>query len=94
MRFRSAHATHPDWCTATEECLLLLSRFAGDGRYSRQPNLGFLYLTEPLAPHAEQILTLLKFRTGIPNWVGATGVGIAASGTEYTDEPALAVMLY
>ncbi|MFO0206817.1 MAG: FIST N-terminal domain-containing protein, partial [Betaproteobacteria bacterium] len=28
-----------------------------------------------------------------PNWVGATGVGIAASGTEYTDEPALAVML-
>jgi small ligand-binding sensory domain FIST len=93
MRFRSAHATHPDWSTATEECLLLLSRFAGDGRYARQPNLGFLYLTEPLAPHAEQILTLLKFRTGIPNWVGATGVGIAASGTEYTDEPALAVML-
>ena len=63
----------PDWSTATEECLLLLSRFAGDGRYARQPNLGFLYLTEPLAPHAEQILTLLKFRTGIPNWVGATG---------------------
>jgi small ligand-binding sensory domain FIST len=93
MRFRSAHATHPDWSTATEECLLLLSRFAGDERYGRQPNLGFLYLTEPLAPHTEQILTLLKSRTGIPNWVGTTGVGIAATGTEYTDEPAIAVML-
>ncbi len=93
MRFRSAHATHPDWSTATEECLLLLSRFAGDERYGRQPNLGFVYITEPLAAHAEQILTLLKSRTGIPNWVGTTGVGIAATGTEYTDEPALAVML-
>jgi hypothetical protein len=40
------------------QCLLLLSRFAGDERYGRQPNLGFLYLTEPLAPHTEQILTL------------------------------------
>jgi small ligand-binding sensory domain FIST len=93
MRFRSAHATHTDWATATEECLLLLSRFAGDDRHVRHPNLGFLYLTEPLAPHTEQILTLLKSRSGIPNWVGATGVGIAATGTEYTDEPAIAVML-
>ncbi|MCA3217583.1 MAG: FIST C-terminal domain-containing protein [Burkholderiales bacterium] len=93
MRFRSAHASHTDWSTATEECLLLLSRFAGDERYGRQPNLGFVYLTEPLAPHTEQILTLLKSRTGIPNWVGTTGVGIAAAATEYTDEPALAVML-
>ena len=93
MRFRSAHSAHPDWSVAVEECLLLLAQHAGDERYTRAPNLGFLYLTDALQPHAEQILTLLKSRTGIPNWVGAVGSGICAAGVEYTDEPALAVML-
>jgi len=76
-----------------EECLLLLGQHAGDDRYTRTPNLGFVYLTDALQTHAEQILTLLKARTGIPNWVGAVGAGICATGVEYTDEPALAVML-
>jgi small ligand-binding sensory domain FIST len=93
MRFRSAHAAHTDWSVAVEECLLLLARHAGDERYTRTPNLGFVYLTDALRPHAEQILTLLKSRTGIANWVGASGAGICAAGVEYTDEPALAVML-
>jgi small ligand-binding sensory domain FIST len=93
MRFRSAHAAHTDWSVAVEECLLLLGRHAGDERYTRTPNLGFVYLTDALRPHAEQILTLLKSRTGIASWVGASGAGICAGGVEYTDEPALAVML-
>lgn len=93
MRFRSAHAAHTDWSVAVEECLLLLARHAGDERYTRTPNLGFVYLTDALRPHAEQILTLLKTRTGIANWVGASGLGICAAGVEYTEEPALAVML-
>jgi small ligand-binding sensory domain FIST len=93
MRFRSAHSAHPDWSVAVEECLLLLGQHAGDDRYTRAPNLGFLYLTDALRTHAEQILTLLKTRTGIPNWVGASGAGICAAGVEYTDEPAIAVML-
>ena len=93
MRFRSAHAAHTDWSVAVEECLLLLARHAGDERYTRAPNLGFLYLTEAFLPHAEQILTLLKARTGVVNWVGASGLGICAAGIEYTEEPALAVML-
>jgi len=93
MEFRSAHAAHSDWSVAVEECLLLLAQHAGDERFTRSPNLGFVYLTDALLPHAEQILTLLKTRTGIPNWVGASGVGICAAGVEYTDEPALSVML-
>lgn len=93
MRFRHAHGAHPDWSIATEECLLLLSRFAGDERYARGANLGFLYLTDALAPHAEQILATLKSRTGVANWIGCTGVGICATGVEYYEEPALAVML-
>lgn len=92
-RFRHAVGTHPDWSVATEECLLGLARFSGDPRYVRQPNLGFLYLTEQLAPYAESILTLLKLRTGVPNWVGAVGSGICATGLELDDEPALVAML-
>jgi small ligand-binding sensory domain FIST len=93
MRFRLAHSAHTDWSVAVEECLLLLAQYAGDDRYTRTPNLGFLYLTDELQPHAERILTLLKSRTGIPNWVGAVGSAICAGSIEYTDEPAMAVML-
>jgi small ligand-binding sensory domain FIST len=93
VRFRYAHGNHPDWSVATEECLLNLQAFAGNDEYARNANLGFLYLTDGLAPHAEKILATLKSRTGIPNWVGASGVGICATGVEYVDEPALAVML-
>jgi small ligand-binding sensory domain FIST len=93
MRFRHAHAAHPDWSVAVDECLLHLQAFNGDERYARNANLGFLYLTDALAPHADAILTTLKARTGIPNWVGSVGAGICATGVEYTDEPALAVML-
>lgn len=93
MRFRSAHAVHSDWSVAVEECLLLLAQHAGDDRFARSPNLGFVYLTDALRPHAEQILTLLKARSGIANWVGASGIGICAAGIECMDEPALAVML-
>jgi small ligand-binding sensory domain FIST len=93
MLFRAAQGSHPDWSVAVEECLLGLAAYAGDARYVRNPNLGFLYLTDALAPQADRILTLLKTRTGVPNWVGAAGIGIAAGSTEYTDEPALSVML-
>lgn len=93
MRFRYAHASHPDWSVATEECLLLLQQFAGDERYVRNANLGFLYLTDALVEHADQILAMLKTRTGIPNWVGASGVGVCATGVEFYEEPAMVVML-
>lgn len=93
MWFRSAQAAHPDGSVAVEECLLLLARQARDARYVRKPNLGFVYLTDALQPQAERILMLLKTRSGIPNWVGAVGAGICAGAAEYTDEPALAVML-
>jgi small ligand-binding sensory domain FIST len=43
--------------------------------------------------HAEQILAMLKTRTGIPNWVGASGIGVCATGVEFYEEPAMAVML-
>ncbi len=54
--------------------------------------LGFMYLTDAFAPYAADMLTLVKARTGISDWVGSVGIGIVATGTEYLDEPAVALM--
>src|SRR5262245_32913676 len=89
--FRSAHAAHDDWREATEACLATLGAGTAGG------SLGFLYVTDRLTPHLEAILDLLRGRTGVQNWVGTTGIGVAAIGgagcVEYWDQPAMAVML-
>jgi small ligand-binding sensory domain FIST len=93
MPFRYAHASHPDGGTAVELCLAQLARQAAGDSTRRGANLGFVYLTEALAAQADVILTHLKLRTGVPNWVGASASAICATGVEYVDEPALAIML-
>lgn len=93
MQFRHAHAAHTDWAEATRQCLAQLDAQAASGEYERHANLGFLYVTEPLQANLDEILATLKSRTGIPNWVGSSGVGICAIGVEYIDEPAVSVML-
>jgi small ligand-binding sensory domain FIST len=93
MKFRFAHAAHSDWSVAADMVLGQLALQAGDETTLRGANLGFVYLTDHFAPHADQLLTLLKSRTGVPSWVGASGSAICAGATEYIDEPALTVML-
>lgn len=93
MKFRAAHAAHADGSVAVDECLVLLRQHAGDERFVRAPNLGFVYLTEALVPQAAAILARLKAGTGVASWVGASGVAICAADREFGDEPALAVML-
>jgi small ligand-binding sensory domain FIST len=90
--FRSAHAAHDDWREATEACLATL------GEAAPRNCLGFLYVTDRLASDLEAILDLLRGRTGVQDWVGTAGIGVAAIGgsagcAEYYDEPAMAVML-
>ena len=50
--------------------------------------LGFLYVTDPLAGDLGSILTYLRQTTGIEDWVGTVGMGVAATGVEYFDRPA------
>ncbi len=62
--------------------------------HASAPPLGLLYITDHYAGDATELLVYL--RTELPevsDWAGTVGVGIAASGVEYFDEPALAVML-
>ncbi len=85
--FRFAHAAADDWRSVASACLGQL------GSVPAAANLGFLYATDALADDLGDLLGHLIQATGVPQWVGAVGMGICATGTEYYEEPAAAVML-
>lgn len=85
--FGFGHAVGSNWRSVLEECL---DRAA---TYARGANLGFLYANDVFSGHLDQILDVLKERTGVQSWVGTVGVGVCATGREYLDEPAMAIML-
>ncbi|MDE2402827.1 MAG: FIST C-terminal domain-containing protein [Burkholderiales bacterium] len=90
MRFLHAHATHP-------QADLVLSRvwaqLESQGVNALGATLGWCYVTEQLAPQIAAILRGLRERLPGVAWVGGVGVGVLASGVEYIDEPAMAVMV-
>lgn len=106
--FPLAHATHPQWAVAAALVLAQLraqlaarrgvepggaSARAGTAE-AEVPSLGLLYFTDHFSAHAQDMLD--HFMAELPevtDWAGTVGVGIAATGVEYIDEPALAVML-
>ncbi|MSO93473.1 MAG: histidine kinase [Rhodospirillales bacterium] len=55
--------------------------------------LGFVYVTDRLVDSFPAMLETLRRRTGIPHWVGGSGMGVLARGFEYFDRPAAAVMV-
>ncbi len=83
--FRIGHASVADWRTAAQSCLEQLGSGAG--------NLGFLYVTDHFAAVLPAIHDYFEAHTGIEHWVGTVGIGICASGREYMDEPAIAIMI-
>jgi small ligand-binding sensory domain FIST len=84
--FAYGHAAAPGWHQAAEACL------AQCGSGVRAATLGFVYATDSFADSFGEIVDFLRRRTGIAHWVGTVGLGICASGREYLDEPALAIM--
>ena len=88
--FASASATGNDW---REVCCRLLEQLEPLRQQKEPYNLGFLYVTDFLSLDVENILNLIRSVTGVENWVGATGLGICASGESFVDIPAASVML-
>ena len=90
--FFVGHATHPEWRAA----LALAAAQIDDQREGSDtvaPTLGFAYVTDHYAGAAAELLAELRRRwPGVP-WVGTVGVGVAATGVEHFDEPALVLML-
>jgi small ligand-binding sensory domain FIST len=92
--FIVGHATHPDWrqalALAAAQVDTQRGRSAGE---DAEPTLGFVYFSDHYAPHAQALLDGLRQHWPGVAWVGTVGVGVAASGVEYFDEPGLVLML-
>lgn len=92
--FASAHAgvttegpvtTWRGWPDLVDACLgQLTGPVAGTG---------LLYVTDPLGNDIADILDVLRARTGIETWRGAVAPAICATGIEYFDTPAIALMI-
>jgi small ligand-binding sensory domain FIST len=64
-----------------------------DAEASAVSTLGLAYFADHYAPHAQALLDELRQRWPDVAWAGCPAVGVAATGVEYFDEPALALML-
>lgn len=87
LPFRFAHATHADWTQAAQACMSQL------GAIPAAATLGFLYVADAFVDELDAILAFFKSATGVAHWTGSVGVGVCASGVEYLEQPAMAVML-
>jgi len=86
-QFLAAHASGDGWAAVAKACADQL------GTLPPAANLGFLYVTDALAGDLASILTFLRERTRIADWVGTVGLGVASPGREYFDVPAAAVLV-
>jgi small ligand-binding sensory domain FIST len=85
--FGYGHAAGSNWRTIVERCVEQADTHAPGA------NLGFLYASDAFAGQLDEILDVLRERTGVQQWVGSVGIGICAGAKEYLDEPAIALML-
>jgi small ligand-binding sensory domain FIST len=95
--FVHAHAAHAEWRVALAECQrqvqAQIATRAAQQDESAPFTLGWCYLSDYYAPASEAILDELHRSLPGVAWVGTVGVGVAASGIEYIDEPALVLMV-
>lgn len=84
-QFAYAHAAGSDWHEVAQSCAHQLEGASG--------TLGFLYATDRIAANLTDVLALLRKTTRVAHWVGTVGLGVCATGREYFDEPAAAVMI-
>jgi small ligand-binding sensory domain FIST len=85
--FKYAHAADADWTHAAQACMNQL------GAIPAGATLGFLYVSDAFAGELDAILAFFRSATAVPHWTGSIGVGVCATGVEYLETPALAVML-
>jgi small ligand-binding sensory domain FIST len=89
--FPYAHAAADDWRDALAQVVDALNSL--DPPESGVARLGFVYVTDPLNAHLEDVLGSLRDATEVDHWVGAVGIGICATGVETYEQPAVAAMI-
>lgn len=82
-KFRYGCGTGPDWHAATAACSAQLGRGG---------SLGFVYVTDRVSDHLEDIVAELRRSSGVEHWVGTVGIGVCGTGVEYMDQPAMVAM--
>jgi small ligand-binding sensory domain FIST len=91
--FLQAHASHVD---ADKALAVAGAQVEAQRRLpgrATHPTLGWLYLTDHYATQVERLLAQVQQRWPGVAWVGAVGIGVAASGQEHFDAPGLSLML-
>ena len=93
--FLVGHATHPDWraALALAEAQVQAQQGVHEASAAGPLTLGFVYFTDHYAAHAQGMYAHLRQHWPGVSWVGSVGVGVAAGGVEYFDEPAVVLML-
>lgn len=86
-RFLVSQSLASDWRSAADACI------AGLGALPSSANLGFVYASDHFGQSMPLLLTHLRESTGVEHWVGTVGTGVCATGIEYHEEPALALMV-
>lgn len=89
--FPYSHAAADDWRDALSQVVTGLGSLPTPG--PGMARLGFLYVTDAVTPYLEETLAMLRDATAVDHWVGAVGIGVCATGVEYYERPAMAVML-
>ena len=85
-QFRVGSSMLERWQDAVDQCAEQIGSQPWPG------NLGFIYTTDSHVDALVEIVPRLKDKTGIPHWVGTTGIGILRTGREDYDQPAITVM--
>jgi small ligand-binding sensory domain FIST len=85
--FRMGHAGGVGWQHLVEQCLAQIRPLPAGA------NFGLIYVTDLIAGELPGIAERLRRETGIAAWVGSVGMGICATGVEYVDEPAMALLV-
>ena len=85
-KFALAVAQEASWAEAADACVEQLA-MAGEGQ-----GLGFLYVTDHLAPEFGKIAARMRDATGVADWVGSVGIGVCGTGQELFDVPGMVAM--
>jgi small ligand-binding sensory domain FIST len=85
--FRIGHATADHWTLAASSCLAQL------GELPARMNLGFLYVSDVWVNELAEVLAYFRAYTEVEHWVGTVGVAVCAMDREYSETPAIAVLV-
>jgi small ligand-binding sensory domain FIST len=85
--FRAASGRGTDWHRACDECIAGLADLAPGA------NLGFVYVSDPLADALDLIGARLAAATGVRDWVGTGGAAVCSGGREHGEGGAIVALL-